>query len=189
MIAKKNYQIKLELMDVKPPVWRRILLDPDISLRDFHKIIQTAMGWTNSHLHQFECGNVFYAPVEFEVEGAKNSAKIKLADVLNTVGGQIKYEYDFGDRWMHDIVLENILPENKSHKIPCCTEGQRKCPPEDCGGADGYRNLMNIIADPKNEEFEDTMEWLGGKFDPDKFNIQQVNKKLRSPDYGCIWLD
>jgi hypothetical protein len=188
-MAKKNYQIKIVLTDVEPSVWRRLMLDPDITLRDFHKIIQTAMGWTNSHLHQFEVGRDFYAPKEFEVEGANNSNTKKLSSILNKEGVHIKYEYDFGDGWMHDITLEKIGQENKLIEIPCCMDGHGKCPPEDCGGTHGYRNLKKVIADPEHEEFEDTMEWLGGEFDPNYFDMQEVNDMLRSPDYGCIWLE
>ncbi len=182
------FQIQITLLDVKPTISRRLLVYPDITLIDFHRIIQTAMGWTNSHLHQFEKGNKFYAPREFEVEEANNSDNVMLDRILKNEGETIKYEYDFGDGWMHNIKLEKILPPDKSQEIPCCIDGKGKCPPEDCGGTHGYQRLKLVISNPEDEEFEEMMEWLGGEFDPDHFDLKEVNKLLKTPDYGCIWI-
>lgn len=77
-------------------------------MEDFHRIIQTTMGWTNSHLHEFVAGRRRFAPVEFEVERAVDSRRFKLTDILSLERPLITYEYDFGDGWMHEIRLEKI---------------------------------------------------------------------------------
>jgi len=187
-MTKKIYQLQIALLGIKPKIWRRVLVNSDISLVDLHRIIQTSMGWTNSHLHQFGAGRTWYSPEEFEVEDTKDSRKIKLNALLQYENGKIKYIYDFGDHWVHDIILEKIFPFNKNAEIPVCTGGKRNCPPEDCGSVSGYESMIKIIADTKHEEHDEWMEWLGGEFDPEYFNMEEINLMLKEEDYGCIWL-
>ena len=177
------YQLKISLRDSRPEIWRKILVNSDVLLVDFHRIIQTTMGWTNSHLHLFEDNNNTYSPREFEVEGTKDSRVVKLFKLLKKEGDKILYEYDFGDGWEHNIVLEKII------SIPICIDGENNCPPEDCGGLGGYEELQKIIQDPEHFEYDEMMQWLGGKFDPGSFNIDETNKMLRKKDFGCIWLE
>lgn len=186
---KKVFQLQITLIDSKPKIWRRILVNPDTSLVNFHRIIQTTMGWTNSHLHVFKDGIYKYAPKEFEVENTINSRNIKLNKVLKKENQIIMYEYDFGDGWEHEIKLEKILEEDEKNQIPRCIDGKRNCPPEDCGGIWGYEDLLKIISNKKNDDFEETMTWLGGKFDPENFNITQKNKLLKQKDFGCEWIE
>jgi hypothetical protein len=166
-----------------------MLIKPDITLVDFHRIIQTVMGWTNSHLHQFEKGHDSYSPEEFEVEDTKNSRKVKLNSLIIKEKDKIKYEYDFGDGWLHDIILEKVLPLDKTKQIPSCVDGKGNCPPEDCGGIWGYEEIKSILSNPKHKQFEETMEWIGDEFDPDYFDKKEINEMLKYPDYGCIWID
>lgn len=187
-MTKQIYQIRISLLGSKPMIWRRVLVSSDILLVDFHKIIQTVMGWTNSHLHQFVTGRDFYAPEEFEIEETKDSRKVKLNSILSEENEKVKYEYDFGDGWLHDILLEKILPFDKTAQLPICTGGKGNCPPEDCGGIWGYKDLLTIISNPKHKEYEETTEWLGGNFDPDFFDIKEINEMLKEEDFGCIWL-
>jgi len=98
------------------------------------------------------------------------------------------YEYDFGDGWEHEIILEKIIEEDEKNQIPRCIDGKQNCPPEDCGGIWGYEDLLKVIKDKKHDEYEEMMEWLGEEFDPDYFNINEVNKLLKQKDFGCIWL-
>ncbi len=187
-MPKNIYQIQIELKGIKPKIWRRILVDPDIFLDDFHRILQTTMGWTNSHLHMFTAGRENYAPEDFEVEDTHDSYKVKLFEILKNEKSKIKYEYDFGDGWEHNIILEKILPVDIEAQIPKCIAGSRNCPPEDCGGTWGYANMLKILKQPEHDEFEEYLEWLGGEFDPEYFDIEEINELLQEDDYGCLWL-
>jgi hypothetical protein len=95
------------------------------------------------------------------------------------------YEYDVGDSWVHSVILEDILSDNNKQKLPECIAGARRCPPEDCGGSSGYEELLAAIKDSKHEDHHSMMEWLGGKFDPEKFNLTQINKLLHKKNFGC----
>ena len=192
-MAKKIFQVKISLIGSKPKIWRRVLIPSDLLLPDFHKIIQSSMGWTNSHLHQFCVGRTVYAEKmedddtwdEFEKIDYK---KIKVSGVLKTEKDKIIYEYDFGDGWEHNIVLEKILPDDGKTKTPVCLKGKMNCPPEDCGGIWGYYGMLEILKQPKHEEYESYMEWLGGGFDSEEFDIVYVNELLEEEDFGCIEL-
>lgn len=189
-MPKQIYQIQVVLTDTKPKIWRRLLVNSDTLLVDLHRIIQTAMGWTNSHLHLFNDGKSDYSPEEFEVEGHKNSRKVKLSTILKKEKSKIQYEYDFGDGWIHDIILELIIKdEDEAGQIPRCISGKRSCPPEDCGGTYGYIDLLQIVSNPQHEEYEEMMEWLDNNFDPDYFDIDDINNSLKQKDYGCIWIE
>lgn len=180
------YQLKVSLKNIKPLIWRRFLVAPDIKLPDLHKVIQTVMGWTNSHLHQFVIDGKFYSePVDDPMIVVVDYRKIKLNQVLFEEKQSIIYEYDFGDGWEHKVVLEKILHDHIL-KHPVCLAGKRNCPPEDCGGPFGYEDLLAIISDPENEEYEEMMEWVGDGFDPDFFEMGVVNGLLKRKDYGCI---
>jgi len=188
-MTKKVYQLKITLIDSKPKIWRQIIVNPETLLVDLHRIIQTTMGWTNSHLHVFKGKDEEYSPIEFEVENAKNSRIIKLNKILKTEHHFIQYEYDFGDGWEHEILLEKILEEDEKNQVPRCIGGKRNCPPEDCGGLSGYENVIKTISDPAHYDYEEMMTWLGGEFDPEYFNLNEVNEQLKQKDFGCIWLE
>ncbi len=187
------YQIKISLKDLVPPIWRQILVKSDVKLADLHKIIQTVMGWTNSHLHQFMFNEKFYSDPEYEDDWDDNEQidyrKIKLRDLLSKEKQKLTYEYDFGDGWEHIIALEKILPVDKNKHYPICIDGARSCPPEDCGGTGGYEDLLEIIKNPGHKEYDSMIEWLGSKFDSEQFDINEINKLLKQKDYGCITLD
>ncbi len=188
MEKKKNiYQLKINLMDTKPPIWRRILVESNVKLPDLHKIIQSTMGWTNSHLHDFIINGMTYTlPDEDNELEYIDYRKIKLNKLIENEGAKFNYIYDFGDDWNHKIELEEILPYDSARKYPICIAGKRRCPPEDCGGTGGFEDLLKIIKDPKNEEYEDMMNWLPDNFDPEHFNINEINELLQKKDYGCI---
>ncbi len=189
IISERVFQLKITLNHVKPPVWRRFLVGSDIKLPDLHKVIQTVMGWTNSHLHQFIVAGTYYTLPEDDFAGeVTDYRKIKLESVIDAPKAKFEYEYDFGDGWEHVIVLEKVLPRMKDVHYPVCVGGKRNCPPEDCGGPGGYEDLLGIVGDPKHVEYEGMMEWLGGEFDPEEFDIEAVNESLREKDYGCIEL-
>lgn len=188
------YQIHLSLLGIKPKIWRRVLIQSDILLSDFHKVIQTSMGWTNSHLHQFIKNEVLYSEripddILWEEMGSVDYKNMRVSDLLGKEEERILYEYDFGDGWTHDLILEKILPGENALEFPLCLAGEMNCPPEDCGGTGGYSDMLKILKNPDHEEYESYINWLGGKFDSAYFNLKKVNKKLRSKDYGCIELD
>jgi len=186
--SKNILQIKINLKFVRPPIWRRILVEDSINLLDFHKIIQTVMGWTNSHLHQFIIKERFYGePDEDSYEEIVDYRKIKLKSVLSFEKEKIQYEYDFGDGWEHEIVLEKIF-NNQTIKNPICLAGKRNCPPEDCGGPYGYMDLLKVISDPEHEDYKEMKSWIGKDFDSEYFNKEEINNLLTGKNYGCISL-
>ena len=193
-MSMKIYQIRIELTRIKPKIWRRLLIPSDLLLSDFHKIIQTSMGWTNSHLHQFIKSRTFYTE---RVQGDNtwgelnnvDYKKLKISFLLKKEKGKIVYEYDFGDGWEHIALLEKILPFDEKLKYPVCLAGEMNCPPDDCGGVDGYSDLVEILKNPKHKEYESYIEWLGGVFDPKHFDKKLVNEMLQTEDFRCIELD
>ena len=191
-MEKQIYQIQIALKNFRPKIWRRLLIPSDLKLSDLHKVIQSTMGWTNSHLHQFIKGKTFYTvkmPGD-DMWGSMNQVdykKLKISDLLPYEKEKIVYEYDFGDSWEHTITLEKILPVDKSIKYPVCTAGKMRCPPEDCGGVWGYENLLGILKNPQHEKYEDMIEWLeDDEYDPEEFDIEEVNELLQMKSYGCF---
>jgi hypothetical protein len=104
---------------------------------------------------------------------------MKISYLLKKEKDKIVYEYDFGDGWEHDVLLEKILPADEKLKSPVCLAGKMACPPEDCGGVWGYADLLEILKNPKHEEYDSYMDWLGGEFDPEHFDKEAVNKILK----------
>jgi hypothetical protein len=179
------YQFKITLLDSRPPIWRRILV-PDGTLDDLHEAIQTAMGWTNSHLHQFEIARKRYGDPELLDDGWGDSEVISTLDtpLSELLGGKrppkkFHYEYDFGDGWEHLIEFEGAAPAESGKKYPCCVEGARACPPEDCGGVWGYAHFLEVMGNPRHEEHEFLSEWIGGEFGPEEFNPAEASKSMR----------
>ena len=176
------YQLKITLREVsEPPVWRRVLVPSDVTLADLHEVIQQAMGWENYHMHVFSSGGKEYGSQDREL-GHASDRNVLLSQVFTRRGKRVRYTYDFGDDWGHDIVLEETRAAAPQETYPSCVAGQGACPPEDCGGAWGYAGLKEILADPSHEDHQDMLEWLGldaGKdFDPSKFSVAEVNARL-----------
>lgn len=180
-MANKIYRIKIALRDFKPKIWRRILIPSDIYLSEFHLIIQIAMGWSNCHLHQFIKNNKYYRERMMyddfwdEMENI-DYENIKVSDLLKKEKEKVVYEYDFGDSWEHDIILEKILEVDNNLEYPVCLKGKMNCPPEDCGGVWGYSDMLEVLKDTDHEEYESYLEWLGEDFDPEYFDENEVNE-------------
>jgi hypothetical protein len=178
------YQFKITLKEIEPLIWRRILVPSKYTFWDLHVAIQDAMGWLDSHLHQFRIkklrsGKVLLIGIPLEdmyddEEDVLAGWELDMADFFLEPGKIAEYEYDFGDSWEHEILLEGILLKDKTVKYPRCLGGERTCPPEDCGGTWGYQNLLEIMHTPAHEEYQSTKEWLGGKFDPEAFEPGKV---------------
>lgn len=186
--SSQIYQFKITLEDITPKIWRRILVPENYSFWDLHVAIQCAMGWTDSHLHQFTIidpkdGEECYIgmPDDESFIGDAPTVKLEQKEIINNYftadDCECCYEYDFGDCWTHNIRLEKVLPAMSDCKYPICTAGKRACPPEDCGGIYGYEEFLAAIQDPKHEEHENMLEWVGGNFDPDEFDTQKVHFK------------
>ena len=177
------YQLKVTLNGSKPPIWRRILAPSNINLASFHVVLQIVMGWSDSHLHQFISGSTMYGIPDDESGGdygfeINNENEYNLSQLLRKEKDSLIYEYDFGDGWEHKIILEKVLPHDTSLDVPRCIKGKRTCPPEDCGGIWGYQDLIEIINDTSHPEHEEMLEWLGGDFDPEYFDVNETNEIL-----------
>ncbi len=175
------YQLRITLVGVEPEIWRTVLVPSSITLPKLHTVIQVAMGWLDSHLHLFIHNNDTYGePDEFEELGTLDENSIRMSKLLASEGDQVRYEYDFGDSWLHEVVLEKVLPFDTVTNLPLCLDGERSCPPEDCGGVFGYQNLLEIITDPSHEEFESMNEWLGEEFVAEAFDVSETNELLHT---------
>jgi Plasmid pRiA4b ORF-3-like protein len=181
--AAPVWQLKITLKHSSPPIWRRILVADDTPLAKLHRILQIVMGWGDSHLHQFTIrGRDYGVPFrDFGEFGSKieNEKSVKLIDVVYGEKDRFVYEYDFGDSWTHQIVVEKKVTKEEGKHYPVCVAGNRACPPEDCGGIWGYENFLEAIRDPKHPEHKYLIEWIGGGFDPEALDLDQVNRQLR----------
>ena len=164
-------------------IWRRIQVK-NSTLDKLHERIQTAMGWTNSHLHQFDINGKRYGDPEllddgFEDFECNDSTVTKISEVVPEGDKRFRflYEYDFGDSWEHEVVFEGRLQTESGQRYPQCVEGERACPPEDVGGVWGYVEFLAALADPKHEQHKDFMEWSGA-FDADEFDAAEATKAM-----------
>lgn len=178
------YQLKITLLGIEPAIWRRIET-PDVPLEKLHDLIQTAMGWTNSHLHQFKIDggryvNAWLMQDGFDDPDAMEYSDVWLSDFINPQKPklQIHYEYDFGDGWEHTVELEQVKSVEPAARYPRCTEGARACPPEDVGGIYGYADCVAALANPRHEQHEEYSEWVG-KYDPDAFSPAKATRAMR----------
>lgn len=188
--SERLYQFKITLLEAQPPIWRRIQVK-DSSLDKLHEHIQTAMGWTNSHLHQFEIDGERYGDPELLDDGFEDfecvdSTVTKISEIIPKDRKRFRflYEYDFGDGWEHEVLFEGYRKAEKGGRYPLCVEGERNCPPEDVGGVWGYAEFLEAINDPKHEEHDEMLEWAG-KFDPEEFDAGKTTKAMRRglPDW------
>lgn len=172
------YQFKVSLRGISPQIWRRIQVWEDHTLDQLHRVLQVAMGWENYHLYEFRIAGRTYRDLHPENEPEiLNAKKTRLRNVLSFVAAELEYVYDFGDYWQHDLVLEAILPPSLDTLYPRCVAGERSCPPEDVGGAGGYEDYLQAMADPSHEQHEDMIAWRG-PLNPEAFSIEKVNKQL-----------
>jgi Plasmid pRiA4b ORF-3-like protein len=175
------YQLKVSLIGIEPEIWRRVVVTSNIKLSKLNHVIQGVMGWTNSHLHQFTVGSTIYSDPEFEMEtDHEDESRVKLVELAPHPPSAFIYEYDFGDSWSHVVVVEDYwMGDPREIDLPLCVGGARACPPEDVGGNPGYEEFLRVVLDPTDEEHEGTLTWVGGAFDPDAFDAEEVNARLR----------
>jgi hypothetical protein len=176
------YRLYVFLLDIAPPIWRRVEVSSETSLAQLHKVLQAAMGWQDYHLHEFEIGDQRYGvpDPDYDLPGevVKDSA-VKLSKALPRKGASLLYSYDFGDNWAHSVALEDIVPIEPDAKYPRVVDGARACPPEDSGGSSGYADLVEILAKPRHKEHRQMREWAGKNFDPESFSAKATNLLLK----------
>jgi hypothetical protein len=175
-------QIKVKLLGVsKPPVWRRLQLRADTRLDHLHEMIVAAFGWQGYHMHVFTSG-----PDEFGVPdpelGFTDERRVSLGELIGGVGDRLRYTYDFGDDWQHEIVVEDLLDADPEIHYPILVAAKGACPPEDCGGPWGYAELKEILTDPHNEQHQEMLDWLGldtsSAFDPNTITTDEIEQEL-----------
>lgn len=172
------YRLKITLVGLEPPVWRQVLVPGDVNLAGLHWVIQYVMGWSNSHLHMFHVGKQRFGPKTPDWDRIQDERQVILQDIAPKAGSKFFYEYDMGDSWMHQVRVEKITRLESSFLKPECLAGERACPPEDCGGIGGYEDLLAAIRDPKHEQHDEMVEWVGEDFDPEAFDLAAANKAL-----------
>ena len=178
--AGSVFQMKVTLKHSKPPIWRRTHLDSNTTLFELHAILQLSMGWTNSHLHQFIANGIYYGEPhpDFGLD-VLDEQEYQIHQIVNEPGDKFIYEYDFGDGWEHEVVLEEKLAFEPNTKYPCCIKGKRRCPPEDIGGVWGYEYFLEALLDINHPEHEQYKEWIDGSYDSEEFDLEEVNQMLR----------
>ena len=172
-------QVKVALLDIEPPIWRRLLIPAHHTLADLHGMIQVAFGWEGWHCHVFTVRGRDYGSQEpREVAGARDE-RISLAKLDLKPGTSIRYVHDFGDNWVHEILVEEVLVPEEPIVAPSCLAGKRAGPPDDCGGPLGYKHLLKALKDRRHPEHRDLKEWVGSEWRPEAFRLDEVNAGLR----------
>jgi hypothetical protein len=184
--------LRIELLDVVPLVWRRVLVSNQWTLASLHGYLQWVMGWTNSHAHEFKVGESVVAPdwwieevgIDSDVTDFRDERRVSVAAVLSELGanGEFEYHYDMGDSWKHRLVFEPLSPTWKDADLtlPVCIAGENACPPEDVGGPRGYAEFLEALADRTHEQHVDMVRWIGGVFDPKGFDLNRLNRDYRA---------
>ena len=172
-------RLRITLAEVRPTVWRRLLVPGSVRLTKLHDMFQAAMGWTDSHLHVFRIGGLTYGTQLDEYpDDELDETSVTVLQALRSQR-RFGYEYDFGDSWEHEVVIEETVMTKFGLKFAVCLDGQNACPPEDCGGVGGYADLLEVLADPSNEEHDHFLAWVGGSFDPEAFDLAETNVMLQ----------
>ena len=177
------YQLKIMLPYIEPPIWRRLEVPGSATFYDLHDAIQIAMGWEDDHLWAFDVEKTEVSPAaeQLEFPGAPRAKPADGTTLDHMLAGRrikFRYEYDMGDSWIHQIKVEKVFAPDPDVQYPCCTGGERACPPEDCGGFPGYMHLLEAMADSKHPEHDEMLEWIGEEWDPEAFDLDAVNKVL-----------
>jgi hypothetical protein len=181
--ATTVHRLKVTLRQVMPPVWRRIEVSSNMKLSELADVLEAAMGWFGGHLHAFETGGVFYELPDGESFGfsrRRDERKFRLGEALPAVKSRMRWDYDFGDGWEHDIVVESIDARRSDATYPVCLAGKRACQPDDCGGPWGYTNLLAALGDSTHDEHEELTEWVPPGFDAAAFDVAGATELMRS---------
>lgn len=183
-------QFKITLKHSNPKIWRRFLIDDSLMFNDLHLVIQNVMGWTNAHLYQFvfERNSYIGNPELLESDDVADDSITQLSVIFDKPKVKMLYEYDFGDSWEHELVLEKILEKIPDQQYPYCLAGEMNSPPEDCGGIPGFYYHLDVLKNKKHKDHKAIKEWMGPGYDPTFFDIEVVNDWLKDyKDIGYGW--
>ncbi len=183
------YQIRIVLRDSDPAIWRQIMVRGDMTLRGLHQALQIVMGWTESHRHEFRFKrNRYGRPARNGVTAAagrtSDDSKVRLKQLMTDTGQCLIYEYDRNDDWEHFLTVQKVLPLEKGQAPIRCLSGARACPPEGVGGISGYEAFLHALDHRNHSEHKNILKWVGGAFDPEAFDLDRVNRRLRSAQHG-----
>jgi hypothetical protein len=176
------FQLRVALNQVEPAIWRRLIVPADITLGKLHLVLNEVMGWTCSHLHSFVLRDRSFGDPRLDADrelGFEDERKVKLESLVGEKQS-LRYDYDFGDSWTHEVLVEKRLEADERVCYPLCIGGARACPPEDCGGVPGYARLVAALADSDNAEHNELLTWVGGHFDPEGFDVNRTNQALHA---------
>lgn len=173
------YQLRASLAEVRPPVWRRVLIPGGYTLDRVHRVLQYAFGWLDCHLHSFEIDGESYGTPDPDGELVLRDELDHRLDAVVGKGGRFRYTYDFGDWWEHDIVVEDVFAADPDERYPVCLDGERAAPPEDVGGPYGYRQFLAALADEDHPEHAAMLGWVGRAFDPAAFDAVRATTLAR----------
>jgi hypothetical protein len=179
--AHYRYQLHVQLLHITPMIWRRVWVESPMSLGQLHHILQAAMGWTSSHLHQFEIGGTRYSipdPENLMDRAPVDERQVPLLGVLHA-GLTFEYTYDFGDGWEHRIVVEKVEQIDEPYGAGGVEAGENACPPEDCGGSFMYQEFLDAYAkNPRSRKAASFLRWAGADFDPLRFDRRSADAAL-----------
>jgi hypothetical protein len=176
---KTAEQLRISLADHLPTIWRRLVVPGEIRLSKLHAIFQAAMGWEDHHLHLFQIGDSSYGRLDDELDDDDlDEDSVQLSELIRAPMRFI-YQYDFGDDWQHEVVVESIEPVPLILKWAVCLDGQRACPPEDCGGTGGFQRFLDAVGQPEHADHDELVEWFGRPFDPEGFTVAGANAALQ----------
>ena len=185
-ITPEIYQLKVTIRHSMPKIWRRVLVSSDTNLGKLHRILQVLFSWDDYHMHQFTAAGRRYADPMFQLDDVRDERRVKLGQIVTGPKFKILYEYDFGDSWEIEIIVEKVLPFDDKQPLPLVVKGERAGPMEDSGGIWGYQELVEILSDPNHPEYAERMEWIYGdeepgediRFDAEAFDIDALNKRV-----------
>jgi hypothetical protein len=172
------HRLKVTLKHSRPSIWRRLLVPSDMTLDLLHDVVQTAMGWGDEHLHLFEIDGMTFSDPRHSDSDIAEEAQVRLDQAAPSAKTRFRYEYDFGDGWEHEIVVEAVQPPEPGQQLPVCLAGERAAPPEDSGGIWRYGWMLESLANPKDPDRDELLDWLGGPIDPEAFDLEAVNQRL-----------
>ncbi len=175
------YQLKITLKGIRPPIWRRVQVTGGMDLSDLDWVVCRVMPWSGFHGHAFTVNGVEYGEIDPDWGSDwEDETEAILGEIISGPGFRFTYEFDFGDRWLHDIRVEKVLPLEAGVQYPVCLAGKRAGPPEDCGGVHGYYGLVAALQDPRHPDHGFWTEWMDGGFDAEAFDLDAVNRELSS---------